>query len=117
MGGTLEPRSGKDIEIERLQSELHYSRIMLDGLSKSVTTLALAIDPTATHGPESGKLADFLYQDRQAASEIISQQHTMLAELLAVHDDQDQPALTVIQRNRFERIREIVKKTRTFLNK
>lgn len=45
---------------------------MLDALSKSVTALALAIDPTATHGPETGKIVAYANTTRRLAEELAS---------------------------------------------
>lgn len=48
IGARLAPAGGSDASSE-----------MLDALSRNVTALALAIDPQATHGPETDKLVKY----------------------------------------------------------
>ena len=43
---------------------------MSDSLSRNVTLLAQAIDPTSTHGPETEKIAAYAIQTRQLGEKL-----------------------------------------------
>lgn len=51
-------------ECERLRAECAGKDSMLNALSKSVTDLCLAIDPTSMHGPGTERIASFLKHQR-----------------------------------------------------